>query len=332
MASDDGKSTKFEMECRTVDLSGLELGSGAAFRFRWRLPGEESSGDSDTALTRSIGTLGIISPPILADTGESLVIVSGFRRLAAAREAGLEEAAALIFDVVEKGPVSVLPVWLESSLHGKPLSEMEKNTLSARTSAIAGKSLPDFLPYLSGIFGRNITADLAGRLAGLAELDGNVCAAIHEGKISSGDLLQLGSHPGIDIGSAAGLLAGSGLSRSARHEAVRGMLRLADRGEDAFGEFARYYEPDSMPLDEAVRSLTHPHMKEDAAFILRVIEDMGLPPGTSIHIPGNLEGGSCAIEIRMRDEDVLRLSLDRLREALEDGLVEEILKVLHGRS
>ena len=343
MASDDGKSAKkvpgrlktkqpFEMEYRAVDLSCLELGSGAAFRFRWRLPGEEGSGDSDTALTGSIGTLGIISPPILSDTGEALEVVSGFRRLAAAREAGLEETPALIFNARGKGPAAVLPVWLESSLHGEPLSEMEKITLTAKTSAIADEHLPDFLPYLSGIFGRNITIDLAGRLAGLAELDGDAHEAIHEGRISSGDLLQLGSHPGIDIGIAACLLAGSGLSRSARREAVRGMLRLADRGEDAFGEFAGQYKPDSMPLDEAVRSLTHPHMKEDAAFILRVIEEIGLPPGTSIHLPGNLEGGNCTVEIRMRDEDVLRLSLDRLLEALEDGLVEEILGVLHGRN
>ena len=322
----------FEMEYRAFKLSGLELGSGAAFRFRWNLPGEEGSGDSDAALTGSVGALGIISPPILADTGEALEVVSGFRRLAAAREAGLEEVQAFIFDAREEGPASVLPVWLESSLHGEPLSEMEKITLTARTSAIAGERLPDFLPYLSGIFGRNITAALAGRLAGLAELDGDTREAIHEGRISPGDLLQLCAHPGIDIEAAACLLAGSGLSRSARREAVRGMLSLADRGENAFGEFARDYDPDGVPLDEAVRSLTHPHMKEDATFMLRVIEEMGLPPGTSIRLPGNLEGGSCTVEIRMRDEDVLRLSLDRLRKALEDGMVEEILKTLHGKS
>ncbi len=322
----------YEMECRAVELSVLELDSGATFRFRWRLPGEEGSGDSDAELTGSVGTLGIISPPILADTGEAFEVVSGFRRLAAAREAGLEKVQGFIFDAREESPASVLPVWLESSLHGKPLSEMEKITLTARTSAIAGERLPDFLPGLSGIFGRNITAALAGRLASLSALDRNACKAIHEGMISPGDLLQLGAHPGINIEAAACLLAGSRLSRSARREAVRGMLRLADRGENAFAEFARHYKPDSMPLDEAVRNITHPQMKEDAAFILRVIKEMGLPPGTSIRLPGNLEGGSCTVEIRMRDGDMLRLSLDRLREALEDGLVDEILKSLRGKS
>jgi hypothetical protein len=321
-----------EMEYRFVGLSGLELGSGAAFRFRWKLPGEECGEDPGTALTVSIGALGVISPPILADTGRSLEVVSGFRRLAAARANGLEEVPSFILDARDEGPSAALRVWLESSIHGEPLSEMEKITLTAKTLSIAGEHLPDFLPYLSGIFGRSITAALAGRLASLSELDSAARRAIHEGVISPGDLLQLGEHPGIDIEAAARLLAGSGLSRSARREAVRGLLRLADLGEDAFGEFAGNYRPDGMPLDEAVRSITHPEMRKDAEFILSVIKEMGLPPGTSIRLPGNLEGGSCTVEIRMRDEDVLRLSLDRLREALENGLIRKILGTLHGKS
>lgn len=324
-------SPPLNMEYRIVGLAGLELGRGATFRFRWRLPGEEGGADSSAALIVSVGVLGIISPPILVDTGKVLEVVSGFRRLAAARENGLEEVPSLIFDAREEGHTAALRVWLESSLHGEPLSEMEKITLTARTLSIAGDRLPDFLPFLYGIFGRSITAGFAGRLAGLSELDAAARKAIHEGAISPGDILQLGEHPGIDTEAAARLLAGSGLSRSARRETVRGMLRLADRGEDAFREFAGHYRPDVMPLDEAVRSITHPEMRKDAEFILGVIDRMGLPTGTSIRFPGTLEGGSCTVEIRTRDEDVLRLSLDRLRDALRNGQFGQILATLHGK-
>jgi hypothetical protein len=320
-----------EMDYRFVALSSLELGRGATFRFRWRLPGEEGSRGSGAALTESVGTLGVISPPILLENGKSLEVVSGFRRLAAAREIGLEDVPSFIIDTAGAGAAAALHVWLESSLHGKPLSEMEKITLTAKTVSIAGERLPDYLPGLSGIFGRNITAAQAGRLAGLSVLDEVGRKAMHEGAVSPGDILQLGEHPGIDIGAAVRLLAGSGLSRSARREAVRGMLRLADRGEDAFREFARHYRPDVMPLDEAVRSITHPEMGKDAEFILSVIDGMGLPPGTSIRLPVNLEGGSCTVEIRMRDENALSLSLDRLQDALRNGQVGKILEVLRGK-
>lgn len=319
-----------EKEYRAVKISDLDLGRNAAFRFRWILPGEDGFGGSDTALIGSIGSLGVMTPPLLTDTGAALEAVSGFRRIAAAREAGLTEIPAFVLDAREKGLAAALPFWLESSLHGMPLSEMEKITLLAKASAIAGEDLPAFLPYLSGVFGRNITADLAGRLAGLAGFGGDVREAIHEGRISPGDLMQLGSHPGIDIGAAAGLLAGSGLSRSARRKAVRGMLRIADRGENDFAEFVRTYDPQDHPLDETLRSLTHPHLEKDAASILCMMEKMGLPPGTSIHLPENLEGGNCTIEIRVRDEDSVRLSIDRLREALEDGSIGDILGVLKG--
>ena len=71
------------MQYRTVGLAGLELGAGATFRFRWTLPGEEESGDMDEPLVSSIGTVGMISPPVLIESGGRYEIVSGFRRIAA---------------------------------------------------------------------------------------------------------------------------------------------------------------------------------------------------------------------------------------------------------
>ena len=315
------------MEYRVIDISGLELGSGAPFRFRWRLPGEEGSGDQDAALVESVGKLGVISPPILSGTGDSLDVVSGFRRISAAREAGLVSIASLVTD-----RDTSLAVWLESSIHGMPLSEMERITVAAKALAASGGDASPLLPFLSAVFGRKITADLAGRLASLAGLGKDAREAVHEGRLSPGDLLQLGVHPGIDLEEAAGMLAGSGLSRSARREAVRGLLAIADRGEKAFGDFAAEYDPGVMPLDEAIQALTHPAMTGDAAFITRMIGEIELPPCASVRFPPNFEGGSCTVEIRIRGEDDLRISLSRLKEALEDGLFEEMLKVLRGQN
>ena len=314
------------MEYRTVDTSGLGLGAAEPFRFRWALPGEDGSGEKDDVLIRSIGSAGIISPPVLAVSGNKFKIVSGFRRIAAAREAGLHEIPALITD-----PSRSLAVWLETSIHGAPLSEMERLTLAAKASALAGEGIEDILPFLSAIFGRRITAGLATRLAGLTGLNAPVRLAIHEGRLSPGDLLQLDAHPGIELETAAELLASSGLSRSARREALRGMLSIADMGKDAFAGFAAGFDPGSISLDDAISSLIHPRIKGDLGFLHRVIEDIELPPSASVRIPENLEGGSCTVEIRIRGEDELRISLSRLEEALEDGLIEEMLKVLQGR-
>lgn len=318
------------MQYRIVELSSLELGAGAAFRFRWTLPGEEKSGDKDEALVSSIRTIGMISPPVLADAGDQHEIVSGFRRLAAAREAGLEKVPALVIETQDEGLAGALPVWLESSLHGQALSEMERLTFAAKALAITGDRIAEYLPLISRLYGRKITAEILGRLSGLSLLDREVRLAVHEGRVSPGDLLQLGAHPGIDTAAAARLLAGSGLSRSGRREAVRGMLGLADHGKELFARFIEEYDPDEMPLDEAVSSITHPRMTGDISFLKRTITEIELPPAASVHLPENLEGSSLTVEIRVRDGDDLSISLERLREASEDGLIEDMLKVLRG--
>lgn len=319
------------MEYRTVDISGLELGAGAPFRFRWRLPGEEGSSAPDKALAESIAAIGIISPPVLADTGDSLDVASGFRRIAAAREAGLAEIPALVIDARDKDHTATLPIWLESLSHGQPLSEMERLTVASKASALACNQIAESLPLLSRLFGRKITPDVLGRLTGLSHLDADVMLAIHEGKVSPGDLLQLSAHPGIDTEDAARLLAGSGLSRSGRREAVRGMLSMADYGKDLFAGFVNDYDPQKTPLDEALRNITHPRMNDDISLLKRAIAEIELPSTASVHLPENLEGNSFTVEIKVRDGNDLRISLARLHGALEEGLVERMLEALQGR-
>jgi hypothetical protein len=323
---------RIRMEYRPVDISGLDLGAGAPFRFRWTLPGEEGSGDSDDVLIRSVVTLGILSPPILSRALDSFVIVSGFRRISAAREAGLEEIPALVIVDREEAGAPALAVWLESSLDGLPVSEMERLTIASKAYMLAGACIKDLLPVISRLFGRKITLEVLKKLTGLCLLNDGVRLAIHEGRVSPGDLLQLGAHPGIDVKDAARLLAASGLSRSGRREAVRGMLGMADLEKDLFARFVREYDPEKMPLDEAVRSITHPRMSSDISFLRRTITEIELPSAASVRLPENLEGSNFTVEIRVRDGDDLRVSLDRLREASEDGLVEEMLKVLRGKN
>jgi len=330
MTSDNGISAK--MEYRTIDISGLELGAGAPFRFRWKLPGEEGSAAPDASLTESIAALGIISPPILVDTGNPFEVVSGFRRIAAAREAGLGEIPALVINARDEGHAAALSVWLESSPYGQPLSEMERLILAAKASAIAGDRITESLSFLSRLFGRKITPDVLGKLTSLSRLDADVRLAIHEGRVSPGNLLQVSIHPGINTEDAARLLAGSGLSRSGRREVVRGMLSMADYGKDLFAGFVKDYDPEKIPLGEAVRSITHPRMNDDISFLKRTISEIELPPAASVRLPENLEGNNFTVEIKVRDGDDLRITLARLHEALEDGLVESMLEVLQGRT
>jgi len=319
-----------EMEYREVETSGLELGGGAAFRFRWALPGEKGTGPADDSLVESVGSMGIISPPVLADRGDSLEIVSGFRRIAAAMGSGARVIHALVFDPRAAGQSGVLALWLESSLYGQPLSEMERLTLASKASALAGGGTGEVLRFFSSLYGRKITADVLEKLAALTRFEADIRLAVHEGRISPGDLLQLEAHPGIDTPSAARLLAARGLSRSSRREALRGLLAIADQGGAVFADFAAGYDPEKSPLEEAISRVTHPRMSFDLAALRRAAAGIELPPAASVKLPGNLEGGGFDVEIRVRGPEDLSLSLERLQEAAEKGIIGEMLKVLRG--
>jgi hypothetical protein len=308
------------MEYRHVDIAPLDLTMSAPFRVRLELPG-------DPRLAESISEHGVLAPPLLAGSGKRFVVVSGFRRLAAAREAGLASVPSLFIDDTGGLPAGVVALWLESLDQGGRLDGAEQVILASKAAEAAGGSLGDHLPVLSRIFGRKMTPASLDEHARLAELGEDVLASLASGDLSPGDLLKLDRHPGIDTRTAARMLAGSGLSRSARRSVIRDMLYLASVGDAAFERFASGYDKDR-PLDEQVGALTHPSLSEDIRFLEGEIAEMQLPPQASIRLPENLEGGGITAEIRIRRSDDLRLSLERLGEAVDRGLIKRILERL----
>jgi len=318
------------MELREVGAAGLDISQGAPFRYRFALPGEEGSGDADRDLVRSISVTGLISPPVLLETGGRLEVVSGFRRVAAARACGQETIPALVTDRGREARPGALELWLESSLHGLVLSEMEKITLAVKAAGASAGRLDDILPQVSAVFGRRIDAAMLDRLTALSSLDAGIRKAVPEGRLSPGDLLRLESHPGVETAPAARILAESGLSRSARREAVRGLLSLADRGGDVLSRFIGEYAAENGPLDEAVRKAAYPRMSSDQSLLRDSASGMDLPPGTSVNFPENLEGGYLTVEIKVRDAETLSIALSRLEGALEGGVVKRMLDVLKG--
>jgi ParB-like chromosome segregation protein Spo0J len=320
------------MELREVEPARLDISAGAPFRFRFRLPGENGGDEADGNLIRSVEETGLICPPVLLDTAGRLEIVSGFRRVAAARELGLKTIPALVTAAGPDRHPGALDVWLESSLHGLGLSEMEKMTLAVKAAGMSRGGLDDILQRISAVFGRRIDAAMLERFRRLSGLESCIRAAVHEGRISAGDLLRLDSHLGVETAPAARLLAESGLSRSARREAVRGFLALADRGGDVLSRFIDECSGGKAPLDEAVRKAAHPRMSGDLSSLRGSASGMDLPPGASINFPENLEGGYLTVEIKVRDEETLSMALSRLGRGLDEGVVGKMLDVLKGRS
>lgn len=298
--------------------------------YRYVLPGDAGCSSSDLSLIASIERYGVITPPLVTIDGRSgkiAEIILGHRRLAASGAAGLKEAEAL---TAGGGQAEHLGIWLEEAPGGAPLSELEKILITRKAIDLASGETGRILPRLSDITGRNLTAEFAGKLTGLLETEKTVLDALHGDRISAGDLLLLESSKTLDVEAAVRLLSFSEMSRGSRKEALRLLLYLADQGEERLGDFISNHQTSRGPLLEALRAACYPALSRDIEEIGELVTSMGLPPGVTLNPPENMEGGSCLLSIRVRDEEALKIALNKVEDAVKRGKFLRLLEIIRG--
>ncbi len=322
-----------ERSLDTIDPAGIEVGPGAPLRFRYALPGEPDACIADRDLEDSVARYGVMHPPLVLDgpsgAGEAPAVLQGHRRIAAACAAGLERIEILRIDGGAITPLEALSLCLEEIPYGESLSELERILLVGKAAAFAGEAAETLLGALSSVFGRELSGEFVQRLTRIIELGEPVTGSLHRGDVSPGDLLMLMEHHAVDAVRAVSMITSGKLSRSERREAVRLMLFLGDQGKERWEKFTGRHM-DATALLERLRTACFPMMSRDRRDIEETISAMHLPPGTRIHHPENLEGGSYTVTIRLRNEELLSAALGKLSGALENGGITHLAGILRG--
>jgi ParB-like chromosome segregation protein Spo0J len=350
-----------------IDIPPADELASSIFCYRYDIEASVLPSGPLAGLTRSIASRGIIEPPLAARHFDNSlasargrgpaggpgsggkregsprqlephpagrpVIISGHRRLAAALAAGLDRAHIVLMDLSGEDAIGM---WLECAASGGPPSELEKIILASRTRELAGERFDGFLEPLSLIFGRNLSADFTDSLSRLLGLPEDLSGALHEGRVSTGDLLSLSSHPGLDTVRAARLIAGAGMSTGGRKEAVRLLLYLADQGHGTersspAQDLIDGLEGSCPDLLEKLRKRCRPRMENDLQEISDIISGMHLPNHVSLTPPVNMEGGAYRMDIRIRTEAGLRTALEKAGKALDSGDFGKLLDILKGK-
>ncbi len=318
----------------TVDPYHIDLEKSAPLRFRRRLPGEPQESKSDIRLTGSIGRFGIIQPPLLMGSPESpsefLLVIQGYRRIAAARASGLSSIAAMLIPDISLTREKVIALWLEGVPTGEPPSELERLYLTRKAATFAGNEWKEMLPDLLSVFGKELSPDFLQRLWKLLDLGEPTLESLHRGAVSTGDLLLISEHHLIDTDEAAGLLSHAGLNRRDQKEAVRLMIRIADNGKKEWDDFIAGYHSGNLPLLKALRAACRPTLTNDLQRIEDIVKSMHLPQGAGIHPPDSMEGGSYTLSVSIRNEEALALALKKLQDALGEGKIADLMKILKG--
>lgn len=313
-----------------LDPGKLDTNPDAPYRTRYRLPGEEGESEEDRRLTESIGLHGVIEPPLLLgkpdDPPESLVILRGFRRIAAARTAGLDRIEALLLpntSLEEREIIRLIhsddPDITASS------SDFDQTYEIIHHIRSKGTSLDEYVKVL------DMSKEIITELVGLFDLPEETLEAWRSGVVTEGDLLEFNRHGMIDTVEAVSLLSGENFNGHERQQAVSLMLTIADRGKDKWKEFYEAQPRRRGDLLQALRKACYPSMSRDRGAANKIVKEMRLPPGVTISPPENMEGSWYRFTMMIRNEEKLAETITKLSTALEEGKIKKLLDILKGR-
>lgn len=172
------------VNAREVDLRLVDLDDN-----RYRTKYNCSVSDSDfLELIRSIESVGIINPPILSFDSGKFIVVSGLKRLLAAKDLGLEQIFCQVYDDT---PIATYKIAIIENLYACTYSELDKALIVRNLFGfIDDKSIHSVLSILNGIPGLRMNRDYINKLIKLDGISIDVKEAISNGIVSPAIVLE----------------------------------------------------------------------------------------------------------------------------------------------
>jgi len=292
---------------------GLERINADDGRFSISYPAESP------LLLQSVAWVGIIEPVLLLD-GPAFTVISGFRRIAAARALGLTSVPAIVTAMSEKDA-------LLRAIHGNVIRGLNP---AEKASALAKMTGMDFPPEV--VFGTMALLGLKAHekvlntflaLAGAGE-------ALNLFVVSRN--LSLTNIEGLmrfDEAERAGLLSlltpihtTEGFLREILRMAA--LLKLKEGRVDFEGLSGTQNADD---LRRKLKARTYPKLTSMEERLEALRRKCALPPGVDIKVDPSFEKEYIDISIRARDVRDVEQALEKLRKTMEDGSLGSMLEL-----
>lgn len=297
-----------------------------------------TDGGPSPALTRSISTLGLISPPLLLapEAPAGYLPVCGFRRLAACRRLNWERVPARVVRGGEPDTRAdcARRAVADNALQ-RPLSLLE----TARAVALLARFLPpESVPRAAGEAGLSVGPDAVHRLQTILTLPEAVQDKIRSGRISLSMATLLADIPAGEAVSLAELFETLGLGLNLQREILTHIREIARResipladllADPALRSLAD--NPDTPRPERAgavrryLRGRRYPALTEAETRFTAAVEDLDLGPDISLTPPPRFEGRAYTIGLRIENVDGVRAAADRLTRLADDPKFQAIL-------
>jgi len=284
-------------------------------------------------LIRSIGTAGLVNPPILRQEPEDrLAVVTGFRRLRALESLGWRRAPCRIISEHDGSPLECLLMNLYDNLTTRALNGVEKGMVLRRLSRYAaerelvGRFLPELgLPANRGTLNfylrlKELDLDIlmeyaAGRLSestvkALLDMDADTRSAvfrvIHELKLNVNQQKYVLEYL-VDLSHIYG-------------KPVPELLSDDKEIQDIFRDPRKNFPQKAKAFLRLLRTRRFPELTRAERAFHRMTSNLHLPKGVKIYASPGFESPDYLLEIRFRDGRELKGKVERLEEI--EGLDE----------
>ncbi|MFZ5775464.1 MAG: ParB N-terminal domain-containing protein [Thermodesulfobacteriota bacterium] len=180
------------------------------------------------ALLGSVGRVGILHPPILRDTGGAKMrIVTGRRRMLAAKEARRDISTACLIMPEDSSEEDALVISLEDTILRGNVSMAEQAIFFSKILDFVDEAhaARRFLPLL----GQAPNPETVGQLLELLDLEERLLLAVHQGVLHAGVARSLRGLSFIDRLSLFEAMEAAGLPPADQHRFALGCRELATR-------------------------------------------------------------------------------------------------------
>lgn len=280
----------------------------------------------------SIDEIGLINFPVLREVDGKLQVVTGWKRIMAAKELGWGEITSKVYGY-EELPDEACLKYIYHDNSGR-MDDMELAELLVRFRDMLGigerEMINDTLPFL----GVPPSRKQLDRLTGLAALDDSIKDAYYRERITIEQCQMLSETP---IGGAAPVLArlideyklNNNESRQVIKDVEEIVLRDGLSPAQFLNELRERTEGGGKEgLGMEIRKIRYPdrtRIEEDYA---EALNDLSLPGNVTIHTEPHSEGNDMEIHIKAGSSEELSTALSALESAAIDGRIRKIISIV----
>jgi ParB/RepB/Spo0J family partition protein len=278
---------------------------------------------ADERLLSSIRKVGIIEPVVLVEN-HPFSIMTGFRRIEAARKLGLKEVPAV---TVKRGEKEGLLFAIHDNLH-RGLNIVEKAHALEKTVSMG--FLESEIYEVMMLFSLGPHEKVLAHFLSIARAEEPLKQFIVGHTLSMKNIEYLLWFEKKERKKIMTALGATRLTDSYLREILE-MLHLMKIKKDGFVSGVLKYAGNAQELRARLKKITHPKLTSLEKKLEEIRKTLALPPALDIRVDPFFEKEYIDIIIRSRSEEETRELLGKLDEILQKGHIRSILELTKGR-